>query len=340
MPRKIRIKQSQGHILAHDILQSLHGGSKQVVLARGHAIQSTDIAILSQLGQKHIYITEPNSSDVYEEEAAYRLATAFVGDEISISKIDEGYVKFLATMPGLLKINTALLSEINSFDDIILFTRHNNTACTTGMVVAGTKIIPLYTHEAGLKHVEELCGIRGKVLKLLPYIRRKVGIVIVSDKVANGTGHDQFSPILRMKLGSLGAAIFDTAVVPDDESAIAEVLRSMSANGAEVICVCGGLSVNPNHMTLDGIERSGAKIVARGVPVMPGSMCTVAYLGDTAILGVPSCFLRNNATAIDTLLSRMLAGDSITREDIALLGHGGMCLECQSCDYPHCPFCK
>ena len=340
MLRKIRIEQSQGHTLAHDILQPSHGGSKQVVLARGHIIQNADIATLSRLGQKHVYITEPNGNDVYEEEAACRLAAAFVGDEISISKIDEGYVKLLATMPGLLKINTALLREINSFDDIILFTRHNNTACTYGMVVAGTKIIPLYIHEAGLKHVEKLCSIRGKVLKLLPYIKRKVGVVIVSDKVANGTEPEQFSPILRVKVESLGAAITDTAVVPDDESAIAEALRNISSNGAEVICVCGGLSVNPGHMTLDGIERSGARIIARGVPVMPGSMCTVAYLGDTAILGVPSCFLRNKATAIDTILPRMLAGDDITREDIALLGHGGMCLGCQSCDYPHCPFCK
>jgi hypothetical protein len=36
----------------------------------------------------------------------------------------------------------------------------------------------------------------------------------------------------------------------------------------------------------------------------------------------------------------MLAGDDITRVEVAALGQGGLCLGCEPCAYPVCPFCK
>ncbi len=65
-----------------------------------------------------------------------------------------------------------------------------------------------------------------------------------------------------------------------------------------------------------------------------------AELGDIPILGAPGAVIFNRTTIIDVLLPRILAGDSITREDIIELGHGGLCLECEKCVFPICPFGK
>jgi hypothetical protein len=73
---------------------------------------------------------------------------------------------------------------------------------------------------------------------------------------------------------------------------------------------------------------------------LPGSMFLVAYLGGTPLLGVPACGLYHRITALDLILPRILAGERIGKKELAFLGHGGLCLDCPQCAYPHCPFGK
>ena len=58
------------------------------------------------------------------------------------------------------------------------------------------------------------------------------------------------------------------------------------------------------------------------------------------ILGIPACGMYHRTTVFDLILPRVLAGERITREELAELGHGGLCLHCTECRYPVCPFGK
>jgi len=58
------------------------------------------------------------------------------------------------------------------------------------------------------------------------------------------------------------------------------------------------------------------------------------------ILGIPACGMYFKTTVLDIVLPRILAGEKIGREEIAALGHGGLCLCCKKCNYPICPFGK
>jgi len=69
-------------------------------------------------------------------------------------------------------------------------------------------------------------------------------------------------------------------------------------------------------------------------------MFLFALLGDIPILGAPATVIFNETTIIDVILPRVLAGESVSREDIIDLGHGGLCLDCDACAYPTCPFCR
>jgi len=66
----------------------------------------------------------------------------------------------------------------------------------------------------------------------------------------------------------------------------------------------------------------------------------LAYRRDTAILGVPACSMFHKATVLDVVFVRILARERLTGEDIAMLGHGGLCMNCEVCRYPICPFGK
>ena len=46
------------------------------------------------------------------------------------------------------------------------------------------------------------------------------------------------------------------------------------------------------------------------------------------------------ATILDLVLPRIAAGIRLTRGDIVAYGEGGLCLGCEECHYPICPFGK
>jgi hypothetical protein len=58
------------------------------------------------------------------------------------------------------------------------------------------------------------------------------------------------------------------------------------------------------------------------------------------ILGLPGCVMYAKRTIFDIVLPRIMAGDKVTREELAGLGEGGLCLSCDICTYPNCGFGK
>ena len=165
MLKKIHVKQAVGMMLGHDMTRVIPGKCKEVAFARGHVIQREDIPVLLSMGKEHIYIIEGQDGEVHEEEAARRLAAAFAGPEFSASGVKEGRINLVSTIDGVFKVNIPLLNEINSIDGVVLSTRHNGTVCAPGMLLAGTKIIPLYMPEADLEKVEALCRKTGQGLE-------------------------------------------------------------------------------------------------------------------------------------------------------------------------------
>ena len=88
------------------------------------------------------------------------------------------------------------------------------------------------------------------------------------------------------------------------------------------------------------VMEAGAKDVVYGTPVLPGAMFLYGRIDKTPILGLPACVLFYKATILDLVMPRVLAGEGITRRDLALMAHGGLCLNCEHCQFPVCPFGK
>ena len=104
--------------------------------------------------------------------------------------------------------------------------------------------------------------------------------------------------------------------------------------------VAGGMSVDPDDITRMAIMKAGAEDVVYGTPVLPGAMFLYGRIDKTPILGLPACVLFYKATILDLVMPRVLAGEGITRRDLALMAHGGLCLNCEHCQFPACPFGK
>jgi molybdopterin biosynthesis enzyme len=323
MLKVIPVEEAVGLPLAHDITEIVPGKHKGPAFRRGHIVRSEDISKLLDVGKRHLYIMELEKGELHEEDAARRLAKAAAGPNLKLTDPVEGRVNFVAEISGLLKVDADLLYRFNSLGELMLATLQSNRHVRQGDVVAGTRTIPVVVKEELINKAESLCKDR-PVVRVLPMPPRRVHLIVTGSEVYSGRIKDGFEPVVRKKLGEMGSELANKQLAPDDPDQIAQLIHGAQRAGAELILVSGGMSVDPDDKTPEGIRRSGATIESHGFPVLPGSMFLMGYLDATPILGLSGCVLHDPFSAFDILLPRLLAGEKITRAEIMAMGHGGL----------------
>jgi hypothetical protein len=337
--RTVRSDEAIGMVLGHDVTRIVPGEFKGAIFKKGHLIQEEDIPLLLDAGNEYIYVLELAPGEVHEDEAGLRLAQAVAGPGIAWGPPAEGKVSLQARRQGLLRIDVPCLTKINSLGDIIVSTLHDLTPCCSGQTVAAAKIVPLTIAAEQIRTVEDICQDR-PIIAVLPYQLRKVSVVVTGSEVYSGRIKDGFDEMLGGKIRAYGATVVEKLLVPDDTAQIAAALRQVKEHGAEVLITTGGLSIDPGDVTRLGIQEAGAEIILYGAPVLPGSMFLYALLDGAPVLGLPACVFHDAVTIFDLIFPRVLAGETITREAIIHLGHGGLCMRCEVCRFPVCPLGK
>ncbi len=323
MLKVIPVEDAVGMKLAHDITEIVPGKHKGPAFRRGHVVRSEDVSKLLDLGKAHLYVMELEEGELHEEDAARRLAQAAAGSYIRITDPVEGRVNLVAEISGVLKIDERRLYRFNELGGLILATLPSNTFVRKGEVVAGTRTIPVVVPEELVKKAEAVCADK-PIATLLSIARKRVHLIVTGSEVFNGRIQDGFEPVVRRKVSALGSEVEAAKFAPDDPDRIAAHLMDSYNAGAELILVSGGMSVDPDDLTPEGIRRSGALVECHGFPVLPGSMFLMAYLKGIPVLGLSGCVLHDPFSAFDLLLPRLLAGEKILRSDIVALGHGGL----------------
>ncbi len=326
--------------MAHDLTQIIPGKFKGAAFRKGQIIREKDIPRLLDMGKKQIYVLKFKPGELHEDEAAKRMARALSGKGIGMRGPREGKMDFIAKVPGLLKVNLSTLEKVNAIGSLIVAARHNHSLVRPGDLVGGTRTIPLTIRESKVNKVEEIARRKGAVFSILPLRPQKVGVIVTGSEIFEKRVKDRSADIVAQKVKALGSRVVDRAVLPDDAERIAAEIRRMKSAGCELIVTTGGLSVDPDDVTLAAIRQSGAEVIFYGVPILPGSMSVYALLGKTIILGAPACVVHDPVTALDLFLPRILAGDSLSAREVARFGHGNLCLKCPVCRYPVCPFGK
>lgn len=323
MLKIIPVEQAVGLPLAHDITEIVPGKHKGPAFRRGHLIRQEDVAKLLDVGKANIYVMELEQDELHEEDAALRLAKAAAGDNLELTDPSEGRINLVAKIPGLLKVDADLLCRMNSLGDLMLATLPTNWYVKKGTVVAGTRTIPVVVKEELIQRAEALCKEK-PIVTMLPMPSKRVHLVVTGSEVFTGRIKDGFEPVVSRKVGEMGSSVESVKIAPDDPDVIAGHIKDAKRAGADVILVSGGMSVDPDDKTPEGIRRSGAKVETHGFPVLPGSMFLMAYIDQTPVMGLSGCVLHDPFTAFDALLPRLLAGEKITRADIMAMGHGGL----------------
>ncbi|MFC1513291.1 molybdopterin-binding protein [Thermodesulfobacteriota bacterium] len=341
MSKTVPVKDAVGMVLPHDVTEIRKGEFKGCAFRKGHIIQAEDVEHLKRLGKEHIYVLELSADDIHENEAAEKLAAALSGDGVkSTGKPTEGKLNLVAARDGLLKIDTDALYRFNLLGEVMCATLHTNGMVSEGDQVGATRLIPLVSKRPIVDEAVAIAEAENGLLKVLPLRKAKAGLVITGSEVFHGRIKDAFEPVLREKLDKIGSEVVAVKFAPDDVDLISAAIKECIAEGADLIVTSGGMSVDPDDVTRVGIAAAGATDMVYGTPVLPGAMFMVARIGQVPVLGLPACGMFHKITVFDLILPRILAGETISREDLAQMGHGGLCKQCKTCIYPDCSFGK
>ena len=172
-----------------------------------------------------------------------------------------------------------------------------------------------------------------ELAKEMPEVDRFIGV----------NDYDKLPAILRsLKEGPLDEK--ERAEVSCEYASRLPLLKRHIEEGADLVLVSGGMSVDPDDKTPGAIKDTGANVVTYGAPVLPGAMFLLAYFNADGkkipIIGLPGCVMYAKRTIFDLVLPRVLAGEILSASDISSLGEGGLCLSCEKCTFPHCGFGK
>lgn len=338
--KSVAVEDAEGMVICHDMTRIVPGEYKGPAFKRGHVIQSEDIPELLNMGKEHIYVFDLADGLIHEDDAAMRIASAAAGPGIELTDSSEGKVTLKASQPGLLKVNVEALNRLNEIDDVVFSTLHTNQQVKAGQALAGTRIIPLTTNEKNILDVETVCRENLPLIEVKPFREAKVGIVTTGSEIYSGRIKDKFGPVLRKKFSGLNSQVIDQVFVSDDTEMTVAAIHQMLGQGAELIAVTGGMSVDPDDQTPASIKAAGGEVIVYGSPIFPGAMFMLAYIKGVPVVGLPGCVMYHKASIFDLVVPRILSGDMLKKSDITGLGHGGFCSGCSECRYPLCGFGK
>jgi hypothetical protein len=341
MLKKIKLEDAVGTKLAHDVTEIRPGEFKGAAFHKGHTVCNDDLCRLQKMGKNNLYVIDLEEDEIHEDQTATILANSLAGEGIVLGgEPREGKIKLLAEKDGLLTVNTAALAAFNMVDEVMCATLHNHTLVNKDELVAATRAIPLVMKRGPIERAAAIAQQNGGVLTVQSLRQATAGLVITGNEVYHGLIEDRFAPILSEKVCALGSKVDGIAFAPDDENKISAAIRSHIDHGCDLLMLSGGMSVDPDDVTRKGIRLAGATEMHYGAAVLPGAMFLVAYIDDIPLLGVPACGLYHRTTVLDLVLPRLLSGERIGKAQLAFLGHGGLCKDCEECVYPHCPFGK
>jgi len=337
----IETKNAVGHVLCHDLTRIVPGVSKGAQFRKGHVVTEEDIPMLLSMGKDHLYVWEVDENTLHENEAADLLAALCESEHMRRGEVKEGKIELFATEDGVFTVDVARLDALNDLPDIMVATRHTNTAVQAGDKLGGTRIIPLLIDQKRIEEAQALVGSE-PLMRLHPFRKGlRAGVVTTGNEVFHGRIADKFTPVVERKLAAFGVTLAEHRISDDQTEHIVQAINEVRAAGVDIVLCTGGMSVDPDDRTPAAIRESGAQIITYGAPVLPGAMFLLGYYEDgVPVMGLPGCVMYSRASIFDIVLPRVVAGMRMKRSDLTRLGNGGLCLQCEVCTYPNCGFGK
>ena len=321
----VPLAEARGHILGHNVA----GATGRRVLRKGRPLSEKDLEILRGLGRETVFVARLEGGDVGENASADRIAGPLAGGAVRSSGPATGRVNFRAEALGILRADLPRLQELNGLPGVTLATLETHTPVAPGKMVATLKIIPYALPEAVVAAAEELVRDGGPLFTVDPLPRTRTGLLLTGSEAAEERVIEGFRRSLGPRLQALGSEIGPVEFVPAEDDAagqrLAAALKRIFSAAVDLVILAGETAImDRQDLAPRAIEAVGGVVELFGAPVDPGNLLLIGYHGESAIVGAPGCARSPRVNIIDRVLPRLLAGDRLSRQEVASWGHGGL----------------
>ena len=319
----VPVSKAQGATAVHSIRQG------EVVLKKGTLIGPAEVAALTAAGIKEIVVARLEPGDVSEDEAAAGIAAAVKGAGARTDRAFTGRCNLFAESAGVLVIDRPAVDRLNRIDEAVtLATLPAFKPVVEGEMVATVKIIPFAV--AGAARDQAIAEARAAqpVIRVAPYTVRKIGIVSTLLPGLSPKVIDKTLKITAARIAPTGATIIAEKRVPHEQAALARAIDELLTAGAELVIVFGASAIADRRDVIPmAVEAVGGEIEHFGMPVDPGNLMLIGRARGQTVLGAPGCARSPKENGFDWVLMRLLAGLTVTREDVTGMGVGGLLME-------------
>ena len=302
-------------VLCHDVRDP----AGKIAVPKGAHLDAPAVEILLATPWEEIHLLALEPGDVHEEEAGRRLAAAVTGEGVEVKGYTGGQWTLSATRRGLLRIDTARLTDANAYEGVSVFTLFSGQPVEAGETVAKAKVTPLAIPEQTLRALESLGGGLVAVAGFRP-----TTIGAVANERLEPKQRARFESALKQKVDWFGSRLLPVRFSSATDQGVAGELRALRKEGAHVLIVAGASALDPLDPVFSALTLIGAPMERHGAPAHPGSLLWLARWDDAPVLGMPTCGMFSQATTFDLVLPRLLAGETIGNRELAALGHGGL----------------
>jgi hypothetical protein len=315
---RLSAEQIDGAVLAQTLL--VPNDHHRVLLLKGRILTKADWPVVVAARVEEIHVVRMEPGDVHEDEAARRLARVVAGPGVIAHGPVESQARLSAEINGIFQVDVQRLQELNSIEDVSVFTLFSGQLVSSGKTIAGVKVTPFVVPEARLREAEQVATGEG-VVRVLAFRPMRVA-VLVRERLEPAQ-REKFQASIEMKVAWFGSSISEIRYVADDVAAVEEAVGSLLRD-ADLLLTAGANATDPLDPTLVALSGLGARMEKQGAPAHPGSAVWLAYLSDKPIFGVAACGMFSKATVLDLILPRLFTGARVSAADFNELGHGGL----------------
>ncbi len=325
----VAIDAAVGAILAH---AHRDGGLN---FAKGRRLSADDVARLKAAGVTEVVGATLDADDVHEDEAARAIATAAAGVGLTPTAPFTGRANLFAGAEGIVTVDAARIDALNAIDEAItIATLPAFSSVAPKQMVATIKIIPFAVPRAALQRALDVIGGRSLV-SVAVFRPLKAGLVQTSLPGTRTKVLDKASETTRARMSGIGGSLHGERRVAHDETAIADALQALKAEGCDLFLIAGASAIVDRRDTIPaGIERAGGRVTHFGMPVDPGNLLLLGELDGMTAIGLPGCAKSPKFNGFDQVLQRLAAGLPIGRHEVMGMGVGGLLAETPSRGVP------
>jgi molybdenum cofactor cytidylyltransferase len=312
------LAEAEGGLLAHSLVV---GGTRW---PKGRVLAAADIAAASAAGLTHLTIARLAADDIGEDAAAARLAGRLAGPGLVALPAAHGRANIAAAAAGVFGADAAMIAAVNRVDEALtLATLPPGARVTAGEIVATVKIIRYAVAAPAL----DAALAASLPMSLAAF--RPLRLALIATTLA-GTSEKGLAKTLRVtrdRVESLGGTLTALPDCAHDSAALAAVIADADA---DILLIIGAsATVDRGDVIPAALVAAGGVVDRLGMPVDPGNLLCLGHRGAMPVIGLPGCARSPKRNGFDIILERLVAGLTVTGDDIAMMGVGGLLPEAE-----------